>query len=127
MGGMRFFTVILAALGLMVVTVSFLCLPSFFIRDNAVGPDGLAVAGMADYWEGKGHNLPVPTNMAIAFAGAKLLRVFGLLFLWLLTIVVELFVKNRRLAGGYHAIVLLAGILLSWFLLLAVILPFLPL
>ena len=124
-GDGRFFTIILAVLSLLVLSISSLCFPTLIVDE--ADPDEIRLYDFATVWKDYELALPLLTTRSVAFSEAKNIRIIGVLTLVLAALLVEVFIKSRKLAGLFHLFVLMAGVTIGWLVLASIFLPYMPL
>ena len=121
----RVLTISLAVTSLLVVAVSTLIFPTFIV--GKTDSDGPRVCDFATLWEENKLALPQLSQWGVAFSKAKNKRTVWVTVFFILTLIIEIFIKSRRLAGGFPLFTLLCGIMISWFVLASAFLPYMPL
>lgn len=120
----KFFTITLTILSLVVLVVAILVFPTFIVKEG--DSESVKNNGFADLWKENEIILPQLTEWAVAFTKAKNVRIIGIIILVAVSLVMEIFIKNRRMAGIYHLVTLVIGIIIGWLILLSIFLPYMP-
>jgi xanthine/uracil permease len=89
--------------------------------------DGIKVCDFAGMWEENKLALPQLTEWGISFSKGKKARTVGVLILSIAALAIEIFIKNRKLAGMFHLFTLLCGVVMGWLVLASMFLPYMSL
>lgn len=120
----RLLTISLAISSLLVFSVSSLLFPTFILRET--DSEGLKVCDFASVWEEDKLTLPQLTEWGVSFSKANHARALGVLIVFILALIMEIFIKNRKLAGIFHLFTLLCGVVMGWVVLASMFLPYMP-
>jgi len=121
----RFLTITLAISSLLILSVSTLFFPTFIVSKTDSGD--LKTCDFADLWEEGKLSLPQPTKWILRFSEAKNARTVGVLVLFISALIIEIFIKSRKLAGIFHLFTLMCGVAIGWVVLASIFLPYMPL
>ena len=124
MSEIKYFSLLLLILSLIVLAVSTQMFPSIVV--NEISDKDIPICDLSNYWKSQKVELPLLTKYVLTFSKAVTARRLGYLIFFILSISVEIFVKNKKASGTFHYITLMLGILLSWYILFAIILPGMP-
>jgi len=121
----RFLTITLAIFSLLILSVSSLLFLTFIV--NKTDSVDLKTCDFADLWEEDKLSLPQLTKWILRFSEAKNARMVTVLVFFISTLIIEIFINNRKLAGIFHLFTLLTGVAIGWAVLASIFLPFMPL
>lgn len=115
---------LILAISILISTFVFVFIPMLLERHSN---EGIVVHTIRDTW-GEGRLLlPTPTVYAVYFADHRLMRVIVFIIFVAAGVLVEMLCGNKKISGTFHAACLLLSVMLGAFLLLACILPYVPL
>lgn len=89
--------------------------------------DGIKINTIRTLWEESHIVLPAPTYYAIYFTDNTILRIIILILFFIVGLLMEFFLNNKKISGTYHLVCLLIFITAGAFFLIACLLPFIPL
>ena len=121
----RFLTITLTLFSLLILSVSTLLFPTFIVKNT--DSSDLKTCNFADLWEEDKLSLPQLTKWILRFSEAKNARMVAVLGFLISALIIEIFIKSRKLAGIFHLFILLCGVAIGWAVLASIFLPFMPL
>ena len=124
MNDASFLSKLLLGLAILLLAASFLLLPMSLTRQT---DDQLRMVGLRDVLDRDGMVLPYPTRLSISFTDTPLLRVIVFVFLIVVGLAGEIFIRNRKVVGVVHLANICIGLGVGSYFALSLILPFTPL